>query len=535
MGDWHQDLSDKLMLLVDEAAGHGVPVADLEALRRHLDDCGTCREELQALRRMTRSLRHALNPHPEVEALVRFADGEPDGAVQAHLDRCPLCRGHVSLLREAQALEAGPAPAAESIPASLLARLTAPPVPQTPTLAPLRVSHPAAAARPPRRAWRSLGLLAAAGLALAFGLDTSLWRGPERPSPAPPAAVQPAPPYTPDRAMATATVASSPPMLAAKEETHEAVRQPQDSHPVDPGKTRQKVAVTTPAHRVVVIPPSVPPPPVQQEGAPLHAAGAAGPPAGAQAPLTHAKAPPPLVADKPDVLPVVPQVRKDVAPQADTKKAAAPAQPMLRPSPPSQAQLASARERDFKVSPSLHELKTDQASGAGPAGQQTSPATAADDGLSVGTVAAASPPGNQTANTVGSLDRPRESFGANEPRSETAAGGRAQDTLQTADAGSTPPAGAPAAPLPQAASNMARRAEPPRPSGEPQAAAAALVGQLMPSRTVHVRTSTDAAGVLRVAVVVSGFLTPLQKAQLRDALAHRLKLPVEQISVSGSE
>ena len=81
--------------------------AEAAEIARHLEDCPECREEVDVLRSMTRTLR-AVAPmgHVAPEHLVAYHEGRV--ALPDHLRSCPACRADLSaLVRADAALHAG--------------------------------------------------------------------------------------------------------------------------------------------------------------------------------------------------------------------------------------------------------------------------------------------------------------------------------------------------------------------------------------------------------------------------------------------
>lgn len=78
------------------------------AIERHLRGCGACRDEVAALRSMTRSLRASAGSHVAADRLVAYHEGSarlaPDEGrrIQDHLARCPSCSADLDALRRAE-------------------------------------------------------------------------------------------------------------------------------------------------------------------------------------------------------------------------------------------------------------------------------------------------------------------------------------------------------------------------------------------------------------------------------------------------
>ena len=83
-----------------------LPAGEASEARRHLEECGVCREEERALRSLRRSLLTPPQPHPSVEELValdeRGGTGAPAGPKATHAAECVECRADLEALARAR-------------------------------------------------------------------------------------------------------------------------------------------------------------------------------------------------------------------------------------------------------------------------------------------------------------------------------------------------------------------------------------------------------------------------------------------------
>jgi anti-sigma factor RsiW len=78
-------------------------------IERHLQGCAECRDEVAALRSMTRSLRVVPKEHIAADRLVAYHAASGDltaeecARIESHLGGCPACRSDLTTLKQADA------------------------------------------------------------------------------------------------------------------------------------------------------------------------------------------------------------------------------------------------------------------------------------------------------------------------------------------------------------------------------------------------------------------------------------------------
>jgi len=102
---------DHSRLLLWHSAG-SLGQDETRSVEAHLAGCATCREEIDPLRSVGESLRNrsasAIDPHPEIDLLLAYEgstssqDPRLRKSIETHLDQCASCRDEIEALRRAR-------------------------------------------------------------------------------------------------------------------------------------------------------------------------------------------------------------------------------------------------------------------------------------------------------------------------------------------------------------------------------------------------------------------------------------------------